>query len=165
MSFQECLQISQPLDEPLAALKVAAKGDKLVELAIQSIPASSLSGIPTMRQLCARFDAVQEEGRKAALVPADSGLVGHALGSVIAGLTIPDKGLVKGDGADARFARAEYHLEQGDLRQAVGALEGLDAYSAGVIDNWMQEAKSRLVVQTAMDMIRVHVSLLVASLT
>ena len=33
------------------AMKVAAKGDKLVELAIQSIPASSLSGIPTMRQV------------------------------------------------------------------------------------------------------------------
>ena len=50
-------------------------------------------------------------------------------------------------GICSRFARAEYHLQQGDLRAAVGALEGLDAYSAGVIDNWMKEAKSRLVVQ------------------
>ena len=65
------------------------------------------------------------EARRAAFVPEGSGLLGHALGSVTAALTFPEKGLVPGRGADAKLSRAQYHLDAGKLADAVKSIQVL----------------------------------------
>ena len=75
---------------------------------------------------------MRKAGRQAALVPKDSGVLGHVLGSVTALLTLAPQGPVEGNDAEAIFSRTAHYLEAGDLASAVHEIEALTDYPAEV---------------------------------
>jgi hypothetical protein len=55
----------------------------------------------------------------------------------------------KGDGVDAIVARAEGKIEEGDLKGAIAALQGLTGLSAEVARPWLHDAQERVAIDTA----------------
>lgn len=73
-----------------------------------------------MANLQERFSRVQTVARRVSLVPEDGGgLMWHIFAGVLARVLIPPRGLVDGDEPEAKLARAQYHLQQGDLLHSV----------------------------------------------
>eukprot|EP01138_Halocafeteria_seosinensis_P003708 gb/GECG01003791.1/.p1 GENE.gb/GECG01003791.1/~~gb/GECG01003791.1/.p1 ORF type:complete len:687 (+),score=144.98 gb/GECG01003791.1/:1-2061(+) len=78
----------QPLTDEIAAIEVAGKRDDAISLAVKMMPSCvhSPKGPPTRQELFTRLRRVLRAGEAAALTPQNSGLVGHAVGSVTSGL-------------------------------------------------------------------------------
>ncbi|CAM9108498.1 unnamed protein product [Discosporangium mesarthrocarpum] len=166
LSLAEKVGTSEPIKEELASLRELVGGDELVEAAVESIPEEAASrGIPTLSQLRNRFGTVKKECRRVSLIPeqAGTGVAGQIMASVLAAVTIAPKGLVEGSSTDDVLARASYLLEVGELSSAVQELETLEGRPALTVKDWLNDAKTRLVADQAMGVIRSHASLLSAT--
>jgi len=96
-------------------------------------------GAPSVAQLQERFKYVQRAGRRAALVPEDSGLAGQILAGALALVMIPPGGPIAGEDADAIFSRADYALRAGDIESAVHEVEKLSGLPAQVARYMMKQ--------------------------
>jgi hypothetical protein len=69
----------------------------MIEAALKSLPKQVVEeGAPSVGQLQERFKVVQKVGRRAALVPEKSGLVGQLFGGALSYLIIPPGGPIEG---------------------------------------------------------------------
>lgn len=166
LALSNCIESSNPLHNELTALHHAGRGDDLIEAVLETIPTTVANqGAPTTAQLFNRFKTVHKLGRQAAMVPKESGMMGHLAGKVLATVTIAPKGPIEGTDAEAIFSRTAHFLEAGDLESAVKEMDTLTDYPAEVANDWIVEAKSRLLLEQAAKVIKAHVSLLAASCT
>ena len=72
-------------------------------------------------------------------------------------LTFASKGMVEGDSAESRLARAGYYLEAGNLVAAVREIDALDDAAKVPASHWLILAKERLAAQQAIKLARAHV--------
>lgn len=81
----------------MTALRNAGRGDDFIEAVLASFPVSVANqGAPTTSQLLNRFQNVRKVGRQAAMMPKESGMLGHLFGSILAKLTVAPIGPVEG---------------------------------------------------------------------
>lgn len=154
------------LADATAALRVASQSDAVICAALDSLPKSALARVASLSELETRFSVAREESRKALYTPNNSGVVGHALGSVAAGLTVMPSGLVdESQGTEAYLARAHHYVSRGDIRSALNEVAKLEGDAAAIMVDWVEAARSRLLVEQAMRMIGAHVTTLAATLT
>jgi hypothetical protein len=66
----------------------------------------------------------------------------------------PVGGDVAGDSPEARLARAEARLDEGDLASAVGELEGLQGTAAEAAAPWLAGARARAAADEAIARLR-----------
>merc|ERR1711871_1184487 len=102
-----------------------------------------------MPELQRRFQRVKKECRKTFFMPENGGILGRAVGSVAAELTVAPDGLVTGDSAEARLARASFFLERGKLENAIKEIESIDDEIAAVAGDWLRSAGARVMVTQA----------------
>ena len=127
---------------------------KLVETLIGTLPASitkvdNYVTPPTLSELKYRFKVVRTEIRKVALAPPQLGnqFIGQSVGSVLAYISTPPEGLIKGDGTEEVLSRTNYFLEKGLLNAAVQEMEKLNGtYSATLATDWIRLAEQRLII-------------------
>ena len=127
---------------------------KLVETLIGTLPASitkvdNYVTPPTLSELKYRFKVVRTEIRKVALAPPQLGnqFIGQSVGSVLAYISTPPEGLIKGDGTEEVLSRTNYFLEKGLLTAAVQEMEKLNGtYSATLATDWIRLAEQRLII-------------------
>lgn len=166
LAFHESLEGStNQVSEAAASLKVAAGGDRVIDAAIKSIPRHAYTGVATMPELQRRFERVKKECRKTFFTPDNGGILGRAVGSVAAELTIAPDGLVQGESAEARLARATYFLERGNLQSAIGEIESIDEEVAAVAGDWLRAARTRVMVTQAVRLMSSHITTLAATLS
>lgn len=146
----------------LAALRVAAQGDPIVETLAKPLEQISNTGVSSYSQLMDRFKAVAQSGRQAALVPEEGGIVGNIVAAVASRLIIPEKGLVEGDEPEALFAKAEYYLNKGDLGAAVSHLEKLRGMPATIARDWVVAANEKLAAERSLNALQAYVASLSA---
>jgi mitofilin len=108
-----------------------------------------------MQQLVSRYQtSVQGAAMTAAYTPVGSGMLGHVMASFTTSLLFsPKSGEMTGDDAEARLSRAALNLENGDLRKAVSELSQIDGLPAEAVSDWMAEAKNRLLVDQAIQLV------------
>ena len=144
---------SGSFSEATASLRVASGSDAVICAALDSLPKSALARVASLSELEARFSVAREESRKALYTPENSGVVGHALGSVAAGLTLAPSGLADESlGTEAYLARAHYHVKRGDIRAALREVALVDGDAAAILVDWCEAARSRLLVEQALRM-------------
>jgi hypothetical protein len=158
------------LSEAVASLRVAARADPVIVSALESLPKAAMAGVSTLSELEIRFTNAREESRKALYTPEGTGVVGHALGSVAAGLTVAPtfkdvEGGEGGDGTEACLARAHHYISSGNVRSALQEVKRIDGDAAAVMVDWVDAAETRLLVEQAVQMIGAHVTTLVATLS
>lgn len=164
LALSDRIEAAAPLRNELRALREAARSDPFIEAAIRTLPRSVIDeGAASVSQLQDRFKNVRRVGRRAAMVPRDSGLVGQLFSGALSYLIIPPGGPIEGSDAEAIFSRAEYALKAGDIERAVEEMKGLNGLAAEVCQDWIQAAESRLAVEQTAKVVKAHVALLAAS--
>lgn len=169
LSLSAALNSSGRATEEVEALRVAAEGDPLIEAALDSLPKSVFrSGAPTAHAVQQRFLTVYKAGRRAALVPKDSGLLGHYLGAISSLLLVTpessSEAVEQADDPTSGLTRASAALNAGDLALAVKEVESLDGYAADTCRDWLAAAKERLRVLQTLQVLEAHVGTVVASM-
>ncbi|HVI31617.1 COG4223 family protein [Phenylobacterium sp.] len=136
----EATQGARPFSDELASLRAAAPA--LPELAALSRLAEV--GAPTRAALAASFPDYAARAATASRAPGEgaglSDRVGYALARVV---SIRRVGEVTGEGVDARLARAERLVEDGDLDGALRVLDGLSPAAREALAPWRIRAERR----------------------
>jgi mitofilin len=144
-----------PFINELVALKEVAKENHVVNAAIASInPIAYQRGVPSSAHLIDRFRRVAAEVRKASLLPEDAGVASHAASAVLSKFMFTkrgERGLPVGDDVEARLARTEVLLEEGDLDAAAREMNGLKGWAGVLSRDWVGECRRVLEVRQAVE--------------
>eukprot|EP01094_Clydonella_sp_ATCC50884_P004474 TRINITY_DN134_c1_g2_i1.p1 TRINITY_DN134_c1_g2~~TRINITY_DN134_c1_g2_i1.p1 ORF type:complete len:490 (-),score=194.39 TRINITY_DN134_c1_g2_i1:278-1747(-) len=158
------MQSGHPLAKDIERVLKESGEHETIHVALKSIPRDVAErGVPTRQELCQRFASVKKIGRREAFVPEGGGLFAQAFAAVLAAVTIPETGLVSGSDPDAIFARAQYFLDRGDLKEAIDELSHLRGLAAVVTCDFVQAAKERLMVEESINVVRDYVAANVAA--
>ncbi|KIW12429.1 hypothetical protein PV08_09706 [Exophiala spinifera] len=144
----------------MAALKLAAEGDPVVDAAIASInPAAYQKGIPSQPQLIDRFRRVANEVRKASLLPEDAGVASHAASFVLSKVMFKKHGQPTGSDVESILTRTETLLEEGDLDSAAREMNSLQGWAKVLSKDWLGDVRKVLEVKQALDVIETEARL------
>lgn len=142
----EASQGARPFAAELAALRAAAPD--LPELAALSRVAAE--GAPTRAALAAGFPAYAARAASAARTPgADAKLDERAIYALSRVVSVRRTSDIRSDTPDARLARAELALAEGDVPGALKALEGLPPKAQESLADWRAQAERRAEIDRA----------------
>ena len=145
-------QQPRPFIRELAALKEIAENDDVVRAAIASInPRAYQRGVSSPAQLTDRFRHVADEVRKAALLPEDAGVAGHASSWLLSKILFKKSGLAIGEDVESILTRTETFLEEGDLDNAAREMNQLHGWARALARDWLREARLLLEVKQAIE--------------
>ncbi|KAG9785249.1 hypothetical protein KCU88_g2507, partial [Aureobasidium melanogenum] len=144
----------------LAALKLVANGDPVVEAAIGSInPSAYQRGVPSQPQLIDRFRRVANEVRKASLLPENAGLASHAASLLLSKALFKKEGHPTGNDVESVLTRTETLLEEGDLDGAAREMNSLSGWAKVLSRDWLADVRKVLEVKQALDVIETEARL------
>ena len=149
-----------PFVREMAALKLIADSDPIVDAAVASInPAAYQKGIPSPAQLIDRFRRVASEVRKASLLPENAGVASHAASLVLSKVMFKKQGIPTGNDVESILTRTETLLEEGDLDNAAREMNELKGWAGVLSRDWLGDARKVLEVQQALDVIETEARL------
>jgi len=144
----------------MAALKLVADGDAVVDAAIASInPAAYQRGIPSQPQLIDRFRRVASEVRKASLLPEDAGVASHAASFILSRVLFKKHGQPTGTDVESILTRTETLLEEGNLDAAAREMNSLTGWAKVLSRDWLNDVRKVLEVKQALDVIETQAHL------
>ena len=150
----------KPFVREMAALKLVANGDPIVDAAIASInPSAYQKGVPSQPQLIDRFRRVAGEVRKAALLPEDAGIASHAASFLLSNVMFKKQGQPQGSDVESILTRTESMLEEGNVDAAARELNGLQGWSKVLSKDLLQDMRKVLEVRQALDVIETEARL------
>jgi mitofilin len=142
----------KPFVREMAALKLVANGDPIVDAAIASVnPTAYQRGIPSPAQLIDRFRRVASEVRKASLLPEDAGIASHAASLLLSKAMFKKQGQPQGSDVESVLTRTETMLEEGDLDGAAREMNTLQGWAGVLSKDWLQDCRKVLEVRQALD--------------
>ena len=160
--LSSALELGLPYADDLALLDPLVQGDaKLADIAKQLQP-SAQAGVASRAALAAEFPAVA----KATLAEnvADDSLGGRVLSRLRNLVSVRRVGEVPGDTVEAKVARTEVALKQGNLAKAVALMKSLPGNVANATSAWLAKAEAHLAAEQAIDRLSGYaVQLLAAS--
>ncbi|HEX6142135.1 MAG TPA: mitofilin family membrane protein, partial [Geminicoccaceae bacterium] len=153
--LDSAIEQAESYEKPLQTVQALASGDQVVADASSSLQPMAEQGVPSTNQLRQEFDEVAGE-----IVHSTSdadGVLGQAASNLRRLVSVRAVGAdVEGEGAEARVARAEARLEQGDLAGAVQELEGLEGAAAEAAAPWLEKARARVAAEQAVSQLQNH---------
>jgi MICOS complex subunit MIC60 len=150
----------KPFVREMAALKLVADGDSVVDAAIASInPTAYQKGIPSPAQLIDRFRHVATEVRKASLLPEDAGIASHAASLLLSKVMFKKHGQPQGGDVESVLTRTETMLEEGDLDGAAREMNMLKGWAGVLSQDWLKDCRKVLEVRQALDVIEAEAKL------
>jgi MICOS complex subunit MIC60 len=150
----------KPFVREMAALKLVADGDAIVDAAIASInPAAYQKGIPSQPQLIDRFRRVAGEVRKASLLPEDAGIASHAASFLLSNVMFKKNGQPQGSDVESILTRTENMLEEGNIDGAARELNGLKGWGKILSQDLLSDMRKVLEVRQALEVIEAEARL------
>ncbi|EKX45080.1 hypothetical protein GUITHDRAFT_109126 [Guillardia theta CCMP2712] len=145
----------------LAPSDCGAGGDTAVDAALSTIPIKDEMNVSTMDELQTRFFSASLEARRRLLELVGTGMskLYDLGGSINFRHPSPTDSLPEGDDPAAVLKRAGIWVYRGRIAQAMQELEVLEGRPAQAMSGWMEEARRRLVVQQALQVLHAHISL------
>jgi hypothetical protein len=133
-------QTSRPFTSELAAVEALAPAD----LDLSGFAAMAATGAPSRAALALDFPDFAARAAAAARQPGETAPLSERL---LAGLSrvivVRPVGRLPGDAPEARLARAEVQLNEGDLEAALASLAGLPPAAQATLAPWWDRAQSR----------------------
>jgi hypothetical protein len=130
-------------------------GDETIKQAVSELEPGAATGVPGLATLRQSFEPVANEIVHAAQAPEGDNLINRAADNLMRLVTVrPVGGDVRGDTVEARVARAEAALDEGDLASAVAELDQLEGRAAAAAADWLKQAKARLGADQAVAQLR-----------
>ncbi|HSA80585.1 MAG TPA: mitofilin family membrane protein [Geminicoccaceae bacterium] len=153
--IDHALAQSRGYEEPLRSLKALGDQDEAVRREVAELTPSAASGVPSLAQLQESFDPVAREVVQRARAPEGDSLIDQAASNLLRLVTVRPVGAdVEGEEPAARVARAEAHLDAGDLAAAIAELETLEGPAAEPAADWLAQAKGRIATNAALERLR-----------
>lgn len=166
LSLNNQMDSAAPFGPQMAVLREVGQADPVISAAVSFIPAgASKTGVQTYGQLQTAFAALAPETRRAALMPEDAGPLWIPLSYVFDFAKFQPKGNVAGGSCEEILARTEYHLQAGNLGEAVHEVSTLQGMPAQVMVAWKGAAEERLRVEQALSVVKSHAACLVAQVS
>lgn len=142
----------KPFIREMAALKLVANGDAIVDAAIASVnPTAYQRGIPSSAQLVDRFRRVASEVRKASLLPEDAGVASHAASFLLSRVMFKKQGQPQGTDVESILTRTETMLEEGNLDGAAREINTLQGWAGVLSKDWLRDCRKVLEVRQALE--------------
>jgi hypothetical protein len=133
-------QTSRPFTSELAAVEALAPAD----LDLSGFAAMAATGAPSRAALALDFPDFAARAAAAARQPGETAPLSERL---LAGLSrvivVRPVGRIPGDAPEARLARAEVQLNEGDPEAALASLAGLPPAAQATLAPWWDRAQSR----------------------
>jgi hypothetical protein len=127
-----------------------AEADEELARILDPLALQADRGVPTRVELNARFDETALAIAQASAGSGEGSWIDRALARLRSLVTVRPVGKdVEGDSADARLARAESRLAEGDFAAAVTELEGLDGAASDAAAPWLADARARIAAEEA----------------
>jgi uroporphyrinogen-III synthase len=147
--IRAALASSAPFDTPVAVIRAAATGDKLLEVPLATLESHAKTGIASRTVLAQQLAALPDHLSDPTPVAADAGFwdrVTGRLGSLVRIRRVDDRpgNAATPEGPDRRIADAQADLAVGDLAGAVKAIEALTDKAALAAKPWLTAAEARL---------------------
>jgi hypothetical protein len=158
LQLRDALQGSGPYDQPLAMLKNLAAEDASLGAVIEPLERRASVGLPSLRELQARFPEVAHRIAAIELGEGREGWSAGVLRRLADTVNLRPVGLIEGDGAAAVAARAEVKLNDGDLAGALAEIDSLEGPAAEAAASWRSEAAARLAADRAVSRLGALVS-------
>lgn len=157
----------KPFRDELHVLKsvasAAGTADDAMVAALESLEKSDAPdvGLEPLADLTAWFTtSVAPRVNSVSLVPEyGGGVLIHLASSLISSFRFRRTGLVEGDDALSRMARAEYYLNEKDLDSATRELNQLQGPAKELLADWLAAARRRLEVQQALEVVQAQATL------
>lgn len=143
----------------------AVADNKVVNATLASLEKSGIAqtGVKSFPYLASWFaNSVAPRIHEASMVPApeQAGVGSHVASALLSKITFrPQAGLVEGDSVDAHIARAEWALANKDLDAAAREINNLRGWPRKLAEDWLREARRRLEVQQALDVVGTEATL------
>ncbi|XP_022091636.1 MICOS complex subunit Mic60-like [Acanthaster planci] len=162
--------MSAPLANEIVAVTDAAEDNAFVDAIIKSIPEKALiQGVQSQEALRQRWDNVNRVCRRVVMVEeSGSSLFKYVLSFVQSLLIFPQRipatpppnQEIDPDSLDTfrLLDLASYHIEQGDLEQAVRYINQLRGMPRKVVADWLREARLLLETSQAASVLSAHAS-------
>jgi mitofilin len=164
VSFDDELRVLQSLAAS-DDTEAAAADNTVIRAALAQLEASGVAGtgVKSFAALSSWFtNAVAPRIHEASLVPSpeNAGVGSHAASAVLSKLLFrPKAGLVDGTDVGAVVARAEYALAEKDLDAAAREVNSLTGWPKKLAHDWLREARRKLEVQQALDIVGAEATL------
>ena len=150
-ALMEASQTSHPFGEELAALDAISPPSS----DLRSLRRLAETGAPSRASLAASFPDFAARAAAAAGVPAQGASIGDRIQNALSRVvTLRRVGDVPGDSVDARLARAERQLGDGDLEAALKTLEALPTVTREAMSVWRTRAERRAEIDRRVASIR-----------
>ena len=143
-----------PYATELGALDALSTGRAELAAPLGVLGANANEGIATLEALRGQLADLAPAILRAAREREDGSVLDDMtadLSLLLGGRPVGD---AKGDSVDARVARAELRLEEGDLAAALGELKGLPGAAAEVAQPWVDRAEARLASLAAVEQLQ-----------
>ncbi|MDX1574844.1 MAG: mitofilin family membrane protein [Kiloniellales bacterium] len=148
-ALRDALRYAGPFTEELADVsRLAGDRDGFQEALAELKPLAD-TGVPSLAELQREFPAAAREIVAAGYNDSNSGVLGDVLNRVSQVVTVRPVGDVEGDDTGAIVARAENHVDAGDLEAALEELKGLPADASQAADGWRRRVQQRIAADAA----------------
>ena len=151
--LREALRTSAPfaaeLDDLGEVARATGVGDPELLAAVSSLSSFAATGVPTVEELRRRFATVAGDVVAASAAPQQDGWAGVLWERALSVVRLRRTGEIPGEDSEARVARAEVRLAEGDLAAAVAEAEGLEGSAADAAAAWLTTARDRMAADAA----------------
>ncbi len=110
---------------------------------VEALEDAAETGVADANTLLERFRPAARAALKAETAEASEGLWDRLWANASSVVTVRRTGALEGDGSEARLARAEAALENGNVAAAVAEVEALTGAAAEAMAGWLEEAQAR----------------------
>lgn len=129
----------KPFASELAAVSRLAPDTEQVA----ALQAAASTGVANAPSLLRSFQPVARDAMRAEAAGNAEGVWQRFTGNALSLITVRRTGVVEGDGLEARLARIEAALGDGDVAVAVSEAQAVEGPAADVINPWLADAKAR----------------------
>ncbi len=146
------LSSGRPYAPELEGLKAIAAplADGRLDSAIVALEARALAGVSTLDDLRQRFSSLAARLVRADALGPDPGWVDKTLDRLSSVVSVRRIGDIEGTSVEAKVARAEARLAEGNLEGAVASLTDLKGAVSLALEVWLGDARARLAADRAL---------------
>lgn len=155
LQMRDALRGAEPFAPALNAVDAQLSGRddaaaKNLRAALEPLRGFAGTGAPSLDSLQAEFPALARRIIAQSHGGEGQDMLSNVLRRLSSLVSVRPVGPVEGDSAEAIVARAESHLNSGDLRAALSALDALSGPAAEAAADWRARAEARLKAQDAL---------------
>jgi len=148
-ALRDALRYAGPFDQQLADVSHLAGDRAEFQEALAALKPLADAGVPSLADLQRSFPTTARNVVAAGYGASEDGVLGDVLNRVSQVVTVRPVGEVEGDSPGAIVARAEGHVDQGDLAAAIEELKALPEDAGAAAAGWRQQAEQRLAADAA----------------